>query len=150
VCRINSSYSCNSDGERRGGGAAPFVGHEFLEGDNEKRAEPALFAVGGIQSAFFQPSAEIFLREILGVMRGFTGTADEGIERIPVFAADSSQSGSGFRGGLPRGSDDRPARIGKDGLRRAGRRWRVHAKIILRLFKGNEAVVTDGGVDQTL
>ncbi len=81
----------------------------------------AIFAVGGIEPAFFEQAAEEFLREVLGVMGRLAAAADIGVKRIPIGAADGFQRRRRFRRGLLRWPPAPPTSACWE--RRAGHHW---------------------------
>ncbi len=102
----------------------------------------SLFAVGGIEPAFFEKAAEEFLREILRVVRRLAAAPDVGIERIPVGLADDFQRRRRIGRGLTGREHDRPARVRKHARCITGGRTAVHGGILSILITGNEPVVT--------
>ncbi len=87
----------------------------MLQGRQQEGAEFALAAVHRGQEVRSQQPSEKLLREVLGLVRFMPAAAEEGIERIPIGAA---QFGHGL--GCPRrflpacgGQDDGPVRGGE-------------------------------------
>ena len=75
----------------------PFVGEEVCERRQQIGAEPSALAVSLRDVVLLQQPGEERLREILRVMRAVSFAANEGVEGIPVRAAQFGQCGIGLR-----------------------------------------------------
>src|SRR5687768_8803268 len=75
----------------------PLLAVELFQRVDQERSLPAFHPISGIEPPFLDQVAEEFLREVLRIVGRLTTTADVGIERIPIGAADGFQRRTRFR-----------------------------------------------------